>query len=323
LGLLELLAKAHALPPRRVIERCTHVKACSRLLILTFVLTVGVLAVGCSGLGAVSGGKELTLGYIGWDENVAVSSLTKVLLEEELGYEVELQLSNVAVLKQVFEGVAEGDLDAFQDVWMPNQKHYLREVEDDVEHLDPWFEGETAQGIAVPYYMDVQSLSELDRAGTDMINGIEPGSAVMPQIKNKVIPGYDLDMKLVESSTPAMLSELEKAYEMREPIVFFGWSPHWMNTRYDFRYLKDPRDLQGDFNNSAEISTIVNADLSEDDPVAYEFIRSISLDEEQVNQMEADINEAQDPDAGVKAWLEDNRSVVQPWIDAAEKAREA
>src|SRR3712207_4191020 len=135
------------------------VKARSRLLILTLVLAVGVLAAGCGGLGAALGGKKLTLGYIGWDENVAVSTLTEVLLEEELGYEVELQLFNVAVVKQVYEGVAEGELDAFQDVWMPNQKRYLREVEDDVEHLDPWFEGKTAQGIAVPYYMEVRSLA--------------------------------------------------------------------------------------------------------------------------------------------------------------------
>jgi glycine betaine/proline transport system substrate-binding protein len=302
--------------------RSMHVKAYRRLPIVLLVLVVGMLAAGCSGSGVVSGGKELTLGYIGWDENVAVSTLTEVLLEEEFGYEVELQRSDEAVVKQVYMGVAEGDLDAFQDVWIPNQKEYLSEVEDDVEHLDPWFEGKTAQGIAVPYYMDVQSLSELDQAGTDMINGIEPGSAVMPQIYNKVIPGYDLDMKLVESSTSAMLSELEKAYKTREPIVFFGWSPHWMNTRYDFRYLEDPRDLQGRFNDSAEISSIVKENLSEDDPVAYELIKSISLSKEQINQMEADINEAGDPEAGVKAWLEDNRSVVQPWIDAAQKARE-
>ena len=164
-------------------------KAHRRLLNLLLSVAVGVLAVGCGGLGAVSGGKELRLGYIGWDENVAVSTLTKVLLEEELGYEVELQRSNVAVVKQVFRGVAGGDLDAFQDVWMPNHKDYLSEVKDDVEHLDPWFEGKTVQGIAVPYYMDVRSLSKLDGAGTDMIIGIEPGSAVHPQIEDKVIPG--------------------------------------------------------------------------------------------------------------------------------------
>jgi glycine betaine/proline transport system substrate-binding protein len=285
-----------------------HVKAYRRLPILLLVLVAGALALGCSGLGAVSGGNQLTLGYIDWDENVAVSSLTKVVLEEKLGYEVELQRSDEAVLQQVYKGVAGGELDAFQDVWIPNQNEYLSEVEDEVEHLDPWFEGKTQQGIAVPYYMDVRSLSKLDHAGTDMINGIEPGSAVMPQLEDKVIPGYHLHMKLVESSTSAMLSELDTAYRMREPIVFFGWSPHWMNTR--------------DFNDSAEISSIVKENLSEDDPVAYELIKSISLSKDEVNQMETDINETGDPEAGVKAWLEDNRSVVQPWIDAAKKARE-
>jgi glycine betaine/proline transport system substrate-binding protein len=299
-----------------------HVSVYRRLRTLLLVLTVGTLATGCSGLGAVSGGKQLTLGYIGWDENVAVSTLTKVLLEGKFGYEVELQRSDEAVLRQVYKGVAGGELDAFQDVWIPNQKEYLSDVEDEVEHLDPWFEGKTEQGIAVPYYMDVRSLSKLDHAGTNMINGIEPGSAPMPQIEDKVIPGYHLRMKLVESSTSAMLSELDRAYRMREPIVFFGWSPHWMNTRYDIRYLKDPSDLQGRFNDSAEISSIVKENLSEDDPVAYEFIKSISLSKEQINQMETDINETGDPEAGVKAWLEDNRSVVQPWIQAAKKARE-
>src|SRR5918996_2136506 len=306
----------------RIEARSMHVKAYRRLPILLLVLVVGTLATGCSGLGAVSGGKQLTLGYIDWDENVAVSTLTKVLLEEEFGYEVDLQRSDEAVVKQVYKGVAEGDLDAFQDVWIPNQKAYLSQVEDEVEHLDPWFEGKTEQGIAVPYYMDVRSLAKLDHAGTDMINGIEPGSAVMPQLEDKVIPGYHLDMKLVESSTSAMLSELDKAYKMREPIVFFAWSPHWMNTRYDIHYLKDPRDLHGRFNDSAEISSVVKVNLSEDDPAAYELLKSISLSKELINQMEADINEAGDPEAGVKAWLEDNRSVVQPWTDAAKKARE-
>jgi glycine betaine/proline transport system substrate-binding protein len=233
---------------------------------------------------------------------------------------VELQLIDVEVVKQVFQGVADGDLAAFQDVWMPNLEENLSKVQKDVVHLDPWFEGETSYGIAVPDYMDVRSIAELDEAGTDLIIGIESGAAFHPQIKNKVIPGYNLDMKLVEGSTPAMLFELEKAYKERQPIVFLRWSPHWMNAEYDLRYLKDPKDLQGDFNDPAKISTIVNKDLPEDDPVAYTFLKAISLNEEQLNEMEADINEAEDPVKGVKAWLKGNRDTVQPWIDAAEKA---
>jgi glycine betaine/proline transport system substrate-binding protein len=288
------------------------------------VVAVVSLATGCGFGGAGSWiGEHLTFGYIEWDENVAISNLTKVLLEEELGYDrVELHLTDVAVVKQVFQGVADGDLDAFQDVWMPNHTDYLSDVRGDVEHLDPWFEGETAQGIAVPDYMDVHSLPELDRAETDLIIGIEPGSAVHPQIAREVIPGYDLDMKLVEGSTPAMLAQLERAYAYEEPIVFFGWSPHWMNARYDFRYLEDPKDLQGNFNDSAQISSIVKKNLPESDPTAYALLEAVSLDEEHVNQLEADINEAGDSVEGVESWLEDNRDTVQPWIDAARKAQE-
>jgi glycine betaine/proline transport system substrate-binding protein len=298
------------------------VSAFKGVLVLVLVAAVGASAVGCGWSGAIGGGKQLRIGYIEWDENVAVSNLTMVLLEDELGYEVELQVSNEAVVRQVFRNVADGDLEAFQDVWIPNHKDYLSEVEDDVEHLEPWFEGETAQGIAVPDYIDVHSLAELERAGTDMIIGIEPGSPVHRQIKNEVIPGYNLDMMLVEGSTPAMLSELQKAYEMREPIVFYGWSPHWMNTRYDLRYLEDPRDLQGDFNDSAEISSIVNADLAEDDPVAHAFLKAVSLDEDQINQLEEEINAAgsANPEEGVRSWLEDHGDTVRPWITAAKQA---
>jgi glycine betaine/proline transport system substrate-binding protein len=300
------------------------VNAFKRLVALLLALAAGALATGCGGVLGVAGGKELTLGYIVWDENVAVSNLTKVLLEEDLGYgKVELQLIDVEVVKQVFQGVADGDLAAFQDVWMPNLEENLSKVQNDVVHLDPWFKGETSYGIAVPAYMNVRSIAELDEAGTDLIIGIESGAAFHPQIKNKVIPGYNLDMKLVEGSTPAMLFELEKAYKERQPVVFLRWSPHWMNAEYDLRYLKDPKDLQGAFNDPAKISTIVNKDLPEDDPVAYAFLKAISLNEKQLNEMEADINEAEDPVKGVKVWLEDNRDIVQPWIDAAEKAQEA
>jgi glycine betaine/proline transport system substrate-binding protein len=292
-------------------------------LALALALLVGVLAAGCGGgWPGSSGEKTLTLGSIGWTENVAVSNLTKVVMEDELGYE-EVQIKGPLELGPLFQGVAGGDLAAFQDVWLPNNQSYLDkpQIKNDVELLDPWYESRTAYGIAVPDYMDIQSLQQLDQAGTDQIIGIEPSASFHPVIHNKVIPGYDPDMKLVESSTAAMLAELEKNYKAKEPIVFLAWSPHWMNTEYDFHYLDDPKDLQGEFNDPARITTVVNEDLSDEDPVAYAFLKAISLDEGQVNQMEADINEAgaDDPEKGVRNWLKDNRDVVQPWIEAAKQ----
>jgi substrate binding protein of glycine betaine ABC transport system len=128
--------------------------------ILTLVLGALTLTAltGCGGLGQ---GKELKLANIGWDENVAVASLTKVLLEDELDYEsVEIHTSQN--LDSTYREVASGKKDAFQDVWLPNQEALLKKVAEDVEHLDPWFLGKTKQGVAVPTYMDVRSIDQLN-----------------------------------------------------------------------------------------------------------------------------------------------------------------
>lgn len=107
---------------------------------LFFLLVVStLLAAGCGGGG--DGGETLEIADIGWTENTAISVLTKVLLEEELGYEeVTVYTSD---FDSVYEGVARGNLDAFQDVWLPNQQDLLGSVEDDVELLGTWYQGPT------------------------------------------------------------------------------------------------------------------------------------------------------------------------------------
>ncbi|CAN5851963.1 glycine betaine ABC transporter substrate-binding protein [soil metagenome] len=288
-----------------------------RMLAIATMILLSSLSAGC---GAFGSGRQITIEHMGWDENVAVSNLSKVLLEEELGYRVNLKLANK--LDAVFPAVAEGDSDVFQDVWMPNHKQLLEEVKGDVEHLQPWFRGKTSYGIAVPDYMKIDSVAELQNSGTDKIIGIEPRAAFHPQITEKVIPAYDLDVVLVESSTRAMLSEWDQAYEYEEPIAFLAWSAHWMNGRYDFHYLEDPKDAQGVFNDPAKISSIVNRDYAERDSTAYGFLNALSLSEDDLIQLEVLINEqgSKEPMKGVRAWLEENRDTVQPWIDAARDA---
>jgi glycine betaine/proline transport system substrate-binding protein len=93
-------------------------KTSRKLLALMLALGVGTLTAGCGG--GSEQPTELKLANIGWDENVAVSNLTKVLLEDELGYgSVDVQTSE---LDSAYQEVADGDLDAFQDVWRPNQR---------------------------------------------------------------------------------------------------------------------------------------------------------------------------------------------------------
>ena len=281
-------------------------------------LVWGALALtGCGGLGH---DKVLRLGNIGWDENVAVSNLTKVLLEDELNFErVEITAGD---LDSTFQDVASGELDAFQDVWLPNQEALLEQVAEDVEHLEPWFLGETKQGMAVPDYMDdVRSIAQLNGTDAQFIFGIEPSSVIMQEVAGEVIPAYGLEQMLVEAPTAGMLAEVERRYDAREDFVFLAWSPHWMNQRYDIRYLEDPKDALGKTNDPAECSTIVSGDLREGDPVAYALMNALALTEEQINTLEYTINEEGDPATGARRWASENRQVVRPWIEAARNAQ--
>src|SRR6266571_1489996 len=75
---------------------------------LTSAALLGATEYGSSARAApvAAGSKTLTLGNIGWDECVATSTLTSVLLEQDLGYKsVHLTLADVGLL---FEGVATG-----------------------------------------------------------------------------------------------------------------------------------------------------------------------------------------------------------------------
>jgi glycine betaine/proline transport system substrate-binding protein len=313
-----------------------------RLLALMSALVVAILVLaGCGGGGgggaSSTSGGTLTLGNIGWTENVAVANLTKTVLEEDFDYkEVELKTLDVGLL---FVGVAGGELDAFQDVWLPNHKELLAEVENDVEHLDPWYQGRTTFGLAVPSYMkSVDSIADLNESGAERIIGIKPGAPISTKIDEHVIPEYNLKLEHEPSSTAAMLAEVERLYNDKEEFVFPPWCPHpmcgevsgWQGEEsarelpgmFDFRYLEDPKNAQGNLDQPAKISAIVNEDLEGDDPVAYTFIKELSLNEAELISLENEIAAADDNAAkGVQAWLEENRDVVKPAIDAAKQAQ--
>jgi glycine betaine/proline transport system substrate-binding protein len=294
-------------------------KASKKLLAVTLALVTSVVVAGCGGGGSPEN-KQISLGVAtGWDEAAVVSNLSKLVMEQDLGYQ-EVKLQELE-LGPVIQGVGSGDLDAYQDIWLPNHEQQISEVKDDVVQLDPWYQGQTEFGIAVPTYMDAKAIPDLNDTSVDEILGIEPGAVISKTIPEDVIPKYGLKQEYVQSSTPAMLSEVDSRYNNNEDFAFVAWRPHWMNKKYDFRYLEDPEDALGKLNDSATISSIVNKDLPNDDPEAYAFLKAVSLTEDQDNEIES-IN-PNDYAESAKTWLDDNHDVVQPWVDAAKDAQQS
>jgi glycine betaine/proline transport system substrate-binding protein len=143
----------------------------------------------------------------------------------------------------------------------------------------------------------------------------------MDKVSGQVIPAYGLKQQLVEGPTAGMLYAVERLYATREGFVFLAWSPHWMNQRYDIRYLEDPKDAMGPTNDPAKCSTIVRGGLRKENPEAYAFMDALELTEGQIEGLEGAINKEGSPLVGARRWVSENREVVRPWIQAANKVR--
>ena len=286
---------------------------------LLLAAATGLLAAGCGDAGSASlaspAGERISLGYVEWDESVAVSNLTKVLLEE-LGYDrVELRRGEP---EAILRDVASGDLDAFQGVWMPNNEALLEGLMgDEVALLNPWLIGTTRSSLAAPAYMGVRSLDEVENAGVQKTIGVDPGAAPVdvPALPSR----YSLE-RVLYPNTSAMLSEVDRLYEAKRPFVFLAWSPHWMNEVYELDYIEDPNGILGDLTQPAWLQMVVHRDLREEDPLAYALLDVILLTEHQVHDLELTIRDAKSPQEGAKAWTRDNEELIQGWIEAA-KAR--
>jgi glycine betaine/proline transport system substrate-binding protein len=257
-------------------------------------------------------GKEITIGYIPWDEDVAVTFLWKTLLEEK-GYKVKVVLADVA---PIFSGVAQGNIDLFLDVWMPStHSTYMDKFGDNLEVLGTWYE-QADNGLAVPDYMDVQSIEDLKSLKDELegkIIGIEPGAGLM-RLSREAIPGYGLDdWVLVESSTPAMMAELDKAVSNKQPIVVTLWRPHWAFEKYNLRYLDDSKKLMNP-NGAEGLQMIGRQEFSTDYPEVAKWLGEFTITSDQLAKLESEINNEKNETEGVKQWLSDNKTVADSWL---------
>ncbi|MCP2182760.1 glycine betaine ABC transporter substrate-binding protein [Prauserella alba] len=243
------------------------------------------------GGGGEGGGNDLTIGYIAWDENIALANLFKAELDER-GYNVSLRQLDVA---PTWQAVAQGEVDLFQDAWLPvTHSDYWEQYKDQVEDLGVWYDQATLD-IAVPSYVkNVNSIADLKQHAGQFdgkITGIEPGAGETRLVETKMIPDYGLGsaMTLQKSSTTAMLSALDRAIQNKEPIVVTLWHPHWAYSRYDLKDLKDPKGSMGE---AEKLHMIGREGFGEDFPELTRVIKNFSLTDKQLEELENTIQEA-------------------------------
>ena len=135
------------------------------------VIGVVVLALVASGIGVfgsssdstataaddVGKGKNVTIGYIPWDEGIASTFLWKEILEER-GYKVTTTQYAAGPL---YTGLATGQVDFQTDSWLPTtHAEYWKKYGKQLDDLGSWY-GSTSLELTVPSYVkDVRDASE-------------------------------------------------------------------------------------------------------------------------------------------------------------------
>lgn len=259
---------------------------------------------------AASKGK-VELVYVEWTSEVVSTNVIKVVLES-LGYNVKIIPVSAAAM---WQAVASNDADGLVAAWLETtHAHYLEAVKDKVIDLGPNLEG-TRIGLVVPAYVTIDSLEELNAQADKFegkIIGIDPGAGLMSKTE-KAIKEYHLDQfKLVEGSGATMTAALKSAIDTNQWVVVTGWTPHWKFSRWQLKYLKDPKGVYG---GKEHISTIVRKDLKEDMPEVYEVLDKFHwtpADMEKI--MVWNEERGADPYENAKRWVKENQDKVKAWL---------
>lgn len=258
---------------------------------------------------------------VGWTDITATTALASTLLTA-LGYEPSSQVLSVPVS---YASLKNKDIDVFLGNWMPTMKADIQPYLDDktVESLGANLEG-AKYTLAVPKYLydkGLKSFADIAKFKEELngeVYGIEPGNDGNRLIQG-MIDGDKFGMKsfkMVESSEQGMLAQVERAIKRKEGVLFLGWEPHPMNSKFELAYLEGGDDVFGPNLGGATIYTNVRAGYVTECPNVGKLISNLKFTLPMENQiMGAILDEKKEANDAAKEWLKKNPDAIKPWLE--------
>ncbi|MDF2996018.1 MAG: choX [Xanthobacteraceae bacterium] len=265
--------------------------------------------------------KAVRFADVGWTDITATTAITSYLLEA-LGYTPKTQVLSVPV---TYKSMQTKDIDIFLGNWMPTMEADLKPYREDksVDVLGVNLEG-AKYTLAVPAYLydsGLKSFADIAKFKDKLNNkiyGIEPGNdgnrLILDMIKADKfgLKGFDV----VESSEQGMLAQVERASKRKEAIVFLGWEPHPMNTKYPLKYLEGGDDVFGPNYGGATVYTNTRAGYVTECPNVGALTKNLKFSLEAENVVMGYILfDGMDPAKAAEKWLKANPTVWTPWLN--------
>lgn len=255
------------------------------------------------------------IGWAAWSDAEFVTKLAAKLIKDELGQEVDLVQTDVALL---YQGVGRGDLDAMMMAWLPEtHADYFAKVKDKVTTLGTVYDG-AKLGWVVPKYIPEDAIASIEDLKKDdvkqklrgRIEGIDPGAG-LTRLSEKAVKEYALDgYKLQISSEAGMLTTVDRAIRKEDWFVATSWSPHWMFGKYELRYIDDPKGALG---KAEHVNVLAQKDFEKDNPEVAGFLSRMKLP---IGDLEAAMFSAQEAsyDEAVDKYIADHPEQIKAWL---------
>ena len=275
--------------------------------------------------------KKVIFSDVGWTDITATTAVATTVLNA-IGYETDIKVLSLPV---TFTAMAKGDVDAFLGLWMPSMEADIAPYRDagTIDILRTNLTGakytlatnKAGADLGIDNYAKIAAQKD---ALEGKIYGIEPGNdgnrLLIDMIaQNKFGLGT---FEVVESSEQVMLAQVGRETRRDKPIVFLGWEPHPMNSKFTLTYLTGGDEIFGPNLGGAEVQTTTRTGYATECPNVGKFLQNLEFTLPMENDiMGAILDDGTAPADAAKAWLKANPDAATVWLDGvtAQDGRDA
>jgi glycine betaine/proline transport system substrate-binding protein len=301
---------------------------------------------GGSGSGSsssASSGKDcgtVTLNEQAWAGSTANTYIAKAVLEDKLGCKVEI--TKIAEIP-VFQAMADGKVDAVLEDWQHTDeyKKFIDQGGTVVQGGPLGVEGHI--GWFIPKYLmdehpEFASWEGL-KGEEDIFKTAESGDQGMflggdpsyVQKDKELIEALGLNLKHVTAGAePAQVARWSQLYKQKKPVLFYWYTPQYLNQEYDLSEVKLPErsaDCKDDSKAGGDpeqykcaydvtiINKLFSKKFADSGSPAYDVLKNMKLTNEDQEQVaKAIAGDKVDPAKAGADWVAQNADKVDAWL---------
>ncbi|HSH04715.1 MAG TPA: glycine betaine ABC transporter substrate-binding protein [Anaerolineae bacterium] len=304
-----------------------------------------LFVVGCQG-GEEAGGETavaprptIRLAERNWLGAQLNNAIAKILLEEELGYHVELvPVEGTKQFESLVQGETHANLEIWPSVWSEDMQYYIDET-NSVERGN--LLGVVGKvGWYVPTYLVAQQPELLTWEGllqpekASLFAGNEQetpvflaGSRDWGQYDADIIHNLNLDFEVVfTGSEEALINEIRTAYRQQDPLLFYFWTPHPLLFELELTQVKLPEYSEACYANLEQDGVACDyppdflfkaywPGLQDYAPEAYQLLQNIHYsNDDQIFMMGMVEMQGMLPEEAAQLWLDQNETKWYLWL---------